>query len=766
MERLPYTGRKTSGKTIKKGKFSVNLDLYTIVKYAKDVAIGVLMGIGAFMVLITTFGLRWHRADWPNGTFSDGMVAAWNIVAHHLAAVDGVFLKQLVNYDPETGRFLFIVLLFSVIVGVLISLSRKRWFLILYVLLVGLPSVIWGVHPSVLAVAILAGGVLLFIINSDIHDLAKGARGLIYGVLIGALSFVLMCVPAISGLADRPQALDNYRENVQAEAVNSYYGENPLHDGDLTVKKRKTGNGTALKVTMSTPDSIYLRGFVGDVLKDDGWEPLSYATYYDDRDLFFWLRQNGFNGLGQISQSAELAGRGGEINNITIENIGANKRYAYVPYEISFDGVSETKNWGESFLTGGKLHRIKEYSFTTSTNLVSDWTNIASQFYTKKHPLPEQAEYITNESHYNAYIYKKFTYLSKDDREVLDVAMGDGSGDQKRGHVEYNAAIKQIRQLLATNFVYEDTLTGYKKKYTIMENIFSAQSGYDAQFATAAVMMFRYYGIPARYVEGYLITQSDVSMGQTSIDVPRSNAHAWAEIYIDGIGFVPVEVCPNYLGLMKEADYNVGITTKSKKPLMDKSKQNGEDPNVVIEKTKTNAGSKKMPHFPVVVLAILAAMGILAILVFLVVKLIRAIKKIRARRKLFRKGEPREAVRAIYHRMDEVGIEPTERAADIGNKASYSEIKVYEEDRQFMLEELKSSKKRKQQKQQKKEKPKKEKTKKQSKQPKQPKDAEDTIDSKESKLSKLSKLPKLPKLKKQDKQEKGIKEKRKRRKEK
>ena len=28
--------------------------------------------------------------------------------------------------------------------------------------------------------------------------------------------------------------------------------------------------------------------------------------------------------------------------------------------------------------------------------------------------------------------------------------------------------------------------------------------------------------------------------------------------------------------------------------------------------------------------------------------------------------------------MDEVGLEPTERAADIGNKASYSEIKVYE----------------------------------------------------------------------------------------
>lgn len=33
--------------------------------------------------------------------------------------------------------------------------------------------------------------------------------------------------------------------------------------------------------------------------------------------------------------------------------------------------------------------------------------------------------------------------------------------------------------------------------------------GYDVQFATAATLMFRYYGIPARYAEGYLLTPED-----------------------------------------------------------------------------------------------------------------------------------------------------------------------------------------------------------------------------------------------------------------
>ena len=48
-------------------------------------------------------------------------------------------------------------------------------------------------------------------------------------------------------------------------------------------------------------------------------------------------------------------------------------------------------------------------------------------------------------------------------------------------------------------------------------------------------MMFRYYGIPARYVEGYLITPQ---MAGKTVQVPRSMAHAWVEIYVDGDNIV------------------------------------------------------------------------------------------------------------------------------------------------------------------------------------------------------------------------------------
>ena len=289
MERLAYTTQKTSDDNLNKGRFADKLDVYAIIGYAKDAAIGLIMGIGSFLVLLSTFGLSWSHTDWPYGGFIDGMINTWNIVAKHLAAQDGVFLPQLEVYDVENGFFLAMVLLFLIAVGVVISFSRNKGFIIFYALLVGLPSIIWGIHPSVLAVAVLAAGILLFIVNSDIRNIFQNYRGLIYAAIIAAAAFVLLCVPAVGKLADRPTAVDKFRENTQEKAVDSYYGTNPLHDGDLTVKSRGSEKGTALEVTMSNPESMYLRGFVGDVLTHDGWKPLSSATYYEDKNLFYWL---------------------------------------------------------------------------------------------------------------------------------------------------------------------------------------------------------------------------------------------------------------------------------------------------------------------------------------------------------------------------------------------------------------------------------------------------------------------------------------------
>lgn len=110
---------------------------------------------------------------------------------------------------------------------------------------------------------------------------------------------------------------------------------------------------------------------------------------------------------------------------------------------------------------------------------------------------------------------------------------------------------------------YIDYVTEYLShmKYTLspgktpegkefVENfLFDTKQGYCTYFATAATMMFRQMGVPARYVEGYVVKQSDFSKNVASktddgisIEVKNENAHAWVEIYEQNFGWIPVEV--------------------------------------------------------------------------------------------------------------------------------------------------------------------------------------------------------------------------------
>ena len=53
--------------------------------------------------------------------------------------------------------------------------------------------------------------------------------------------------------------------------------------------------------------------------------------------------------------------------------------------------------------------------------------------------------------------------------------------------------------------------------------------------------MLRYFGVPARYVEGYFLSAAEAASYQPgqSITLTEIHAHAWAEYYLPGVGFVP-----------------------------------------------------------------------------------------------------------------------------------------------------------------------------------------------------------------------------------
>ena len=106
--------------------------------------------------------------------------------------------------------------------------------------------------------------------------------------------------------------------------------------------------------------------------------------------------------------------------------------------------------------------------------------------------------------------------------------------------------------------------------------LFENGLGYCQHFAAAATLMYRLYGIPARYVTGYRVDPSQVEeLSDPSLEEPvlfrdmnqiiglggpplvcgatvtDADAHAWVELFLEDCGWTPVEVTPSANGVFR-----------------------------------------------------------------------------------------------------------------------------------------------------------------------------------------------------------------------
>ncbi len=85
--------------------------------------------------------------------------------------------------------------------------------------------------------------------------------------------------------------------------------------------------------------------------------------------------------------------------------------------------------------------------------------------------------------------------------------------------------------------------------------LFRSRKGYCSHYASAFVIIARSLGIPARYVQGYCIEGKSGG----SVIVTSNEAHAWAEAYVEGFGWLSFEPTPGkkVISAWEDADENV-----------------------------------------------------------------------------------------------------------------------------------------------------------------------------------------------------------------
>ena len=209
---------------------------------------------------------------------------------------------------------------------------------------------------------------------------------------------------------------------------------------------------------------------------------------------------------------------------------------------------------------------------------------------------------------------------------------------------------EKLGRFFQNNYTYslKPGATPYGKDYiTFFLN--ESKKGYCVHFATAATMISRYLGVPSRFVEGYAIDFDEVAMdgellenekiedyqfgynafgGNTAViklEVNDGSAHAWSEIYIDGEGWIPLDVTPYSEEDEEEDESSLWAEFLD---LMDNGGNNSENGNSSngISDFIRNTDWKGILNVPLIILAAAAGGGVLFLTVRFVIIRIRFYK--------------------------------------------------------------------------------------------------------------------------------------------
>lgn len=146
----------------------------------------------------------------------------------------------------------------------------------------------------------------------------------------------------------------------------------------------------------------------------------------------------------------------------------------------------------------------------------------------------ELADY---EAVYRQYVYANYLTVDDESRGYLEkIIKAEGLGDSRSIGEIVAAVAEYVQNAAVYNLKYNTELDA--EENTVIAFLDTYKEGVCRHYAASATLMYRTMGIPARYTEGFLAeTQAD-----TWQNITADQAHAWVEVYLDGLGWVPVEV--------------------------------------------------------------------------------------------------------------------------------------------------------------------------------------------------------------------------------
>ena len=417
---------------------------------------------------------------------------------------------------------------------------------------------------------------------------SPSAKASFYAVYIRFIAVICAVVfscaivfSAVTGFI-RPKKFDEYRYRIShfVSEFTTYDLANMfenLRNGDslLAVKTVGGTNGgllgrsdsirfngsTSLRLdTYPFPKPLYLRGYVAGIYQDNSWvvpETTMKDVTFDD--LFgsydIWSQDIGFiSSFNVMNEGSALP------SEMTVRALGASKKFVYAPYSTYFSESSDSSK--KKFIPSLDSY-IKPSSdeYTIVYSDINEYITDISQIDLDEEELDLKREQILTPEiqdaidEYETYVYD--TYIEPLTSDKLDEAYNEIVGKYLNSDIQ-SWTLSDV--ITAITRYFNDPTVGFEydlkpgktpEDTEFLDDFLTKKKGYCSYFATAGAQLLRKFGYATRYAEGFMVLPSQLDPEADPNEPQRINvadkcAHAWTEVYVNGLGWYPVEFTPGY----------------------------------------------------------------------------------------------------------------------------------------------------------------------------------------------------------------------------
>ncbi len=482
-----------------------------------------------------------------------------------------------------------------------------------------------------------------------------------------------------------------------SSAENEYFSYSDYGDnsGGIGISKPSDGAAPVLDVVLGRNDiPVYLKGDIGVDFTGSSWTSVKDA--YDTVPL--WEQISGFYPESMYEDARLYTSRAGYNPDdfLPLQKVSVTYRrrtaVTFQPLAV-YEPDYKTSEYFDSF--GDYILRTK--SGTNYLNTIENLALTPRMEFSGLGSLMSNIVYGGASGDDNTAAYGKYAESMYSSQGNADIApLIEELYDM--GYVEdwmFDVdKAKGICDYFRQNFSYSLSADNGEGDEVIGNFLYNTREGHCALFATSTVLALRELGVPARYVTGYVVAGDGEAVdGGYKYTLREKDLHAWVEVYIENIGWLPFDptaAVDGFDGMAAESVQQGGeqpsvteeattTTTESvvttdgdegEDPLLTESEDTTTKPPVTADGTGTG-GEGGVPAEPpreensfipvlITVISVVAA----AVLMFVAVRLF--IKKLEnAEKKVwkgFRKKPPYRACQEMYklvmHILDKEGLTP------------------------------------------------------------------------------------------------------------